>query len=328
MNILDTYPMILKSASLMKSKSIRSTILFLMLLIISALPAAAQDIVVVAITPPAPNQLSIADLWRVDLINPGRITLDVYLVGTIESGREGLAGEARTSAVPLQPGANRFTGRELEPVRITYSTPRYRSAMTRTGSFPAGSYTLCVIAFEVLSDRELGRDCIQHDVQPFSPPQLVSPLAGDEISMPYPVFVWTPLAPAPADGIVRYRIKLVQVLRSQAPEVAAQSNRSWFELQNLMQTSLPYPANARPLEEGTYAWFVEATGIRTGEVLAHTEVGVFTWKPPQLEIRPGIIATIAPHGIPLPLFEALMKPCTGTPANLIIPKPVIEKESN
>jgi hypothetical protein len=320
--------MTLKPDTLMTYKALRSSTLILMLLLMASLPAAAQDIVVVAITPPPPNQLSTADLWRVDLINPGRVSLDVYLVGTIAVGRDGLAGEARSSAVQLQPGANRFTGRELEPVRITYAAQRYRDAMIRTGSFPADSYTLCVIAFEVQSDRELGRDCLQHEVQPFSPPQLVSPVAGDEISLPYPVFIWTPLAPAPADGFVRYRIKVVQVLRTQTPEVAAQSNRSWFELQNLMQTTLPYPANARPLEEGTYAWFVEASGMRAGEVLARTEVGVFTWKPPQIQIIPGIIATIAPHGIPLPLFEALMRPCTGTPDVISIPKPVIKKESN
>jgi hypothetical protein len=314
----------------MRSRTIGVNTLIILILSLISFPVSAQDldIVVVAITPPPPNQLSTTDLWRVDLINPGRAALDVYLTGTILTGRNGMAGEARSSAVQLTPGVNRFTGRELEPVRITYAAQRYRDAMIRTGGFPAGSYTLCVIAFEVQSDRELGRDCIQHEVQPFSPPQLVSPVAGVEVSQPYPVFVWTPLAPAPAGGLVRYRIKIVQVLRSQTAEVAALSNRSWFELQNLMQTTLPYPANARPFEEGTYAWFVEAAGLRTGEVLARSEVGMFRWEPPQIHLMPGILTTLAPHGIPAPLFEALMKPCTGTPSVLSVPKPIIESRSN
>jgi hypothetical protein len=283
------------------------------IVLLPAVPVMSQNIVIVRITPPAPNQLTAADLWRIELTNMSRAPVEVFLIGTVEVQREGLVGEARSANVQLMPGMSRLTGREVQPVNVNYASSRYRDAMARTGSFPSGDYTICVTAHEVQSGRELGRDCLFHQVQPFSPPQLVTPVRGDVVSQPYPVFTWTPLAPAPPDGFVRYRIKIVRVLRSQPPDVAVQSNVSWFETANVMSTSLPYPADARTMEEGTYAWFVEAVGLRTDHVLARSEVEVFRWEPLRLEPFPGLIAELAPHGIPYRLFEAIMRPCSGSP---------------
>jgi len=309
-------------------------VLFTGLMLLPAISAMSQSIVIVRITPPPPNQLSAADMWQLELTNMSPTggaptpTL-VYLIGTVEVQREGLVGEARSANVMLSAGTTRLSGRDVQPVNVSYASSRYRDAMVRTGSFPAGNYTICVTAHEAQSGREIGRDCIEHEVQPFSPPQLITPVAGDVISQPYPVFTWTPLAPAPSGSFVRYRIKMVRVLRSQPPDVAVQSNVSWFETTNIMSTSLPYPADARTLEEGTYAWFVEAVGLRGDQVLARSEVEVFRWEPLRLEPITAVIATIAPHGIPMPLFEELMRPCIGgNSVPVMIPRDRVIRSEN
>lgn len=208
--------------------------------------AMAQSIVIVRISPPPPNQLSVADLWQLELTNLSPATgastpILVYLIGTVEVQREGLVGEARSANVLLNAGPNRLSGRDVQPVNVSYASSRYREAMVRTGSFPAGNYTICVTAYEAQSGREVGRECIDHEVQPFSPPQHITPIEGDVVSQPYPVFTWTPLAPAPPGSFIRYRFKMVRVLRFQPPDVAVQSNVSWFESAIVMSTSLPYP---------------------------------------------------------------------------------------
>jgi hypothetical protein len=318
----------------MKPSILITFILFTGLNLIPVIPALSQDqdIVIVRIEPPQPNQLSAVDLWRIELTSLASVPLEVFITGTIEAEPQGLVSEARSATVQLMPGVNRLTGRDVEPVTTTYTNSRYRDAVTRTGNFPAGDYFLCVTVYDAQGGRqgvrELGRDCLFHQVQPASPPILITPGTGDIVSIPYPNFTWTPPAPLPADGVVRYRIKIARVLRAQSPEVAVQSNLAWFETSNLIFNSLSYPPDARPFEEGTYAWYVEALGLRAGNVLAASEVEVFRWEPLQLEPLPATVATLAPHGIPAALFEALMRPCTGTPQEISIPGKVIESQSN
>ena len=299
------------------------TVLFL----IPATRVNSQDIVITRIMPPAANQLSAADLWQVELTNLSSSPLEVYMIGTVELEGSGLIIEARSAVFPIMPGLNRLTGMEVQPVRVSYVSSRYRDAVFRTGNFPAGNYTLCATAHDAGSGRELGRDCLFQVVQPFSPPQLVSPVNDMVVQQPYPVFTWTPPAPMPSDGRVQYRIKIVKLLRSQPPDAALQVNLSWFEDANVLQTTLPYPVEGRPFEVGTYAWFVEAVEPGTGVIHARSEPGVFRWEPVYLPEIPDLIATISPHGIPSDLFEAIMRPCLGNPETTIR-RDIIESQNN
>lgn len=318
----------------MKSNSLLITLLLFVLTNIYTVPALSQvqDLVIVRIEPPPPNQLGAADLWRIELTSLARAPVEVFITGTIEAEPQGLVSEAHSASFQLIPGVTRLSGRDVEPITTTYTSSRYRDAVTRTGSYPAGDYFLCVTVFNALDGRqgaqELGRDCIFQQVQPLSPPILIAPASGDIVSTPFPNFTWTPIAPLPADGLVRYRIKIARVLRAQSPETAIQSNLAWFETSNLIFNSLPYPPDARPFEEGNYAWYVEALGLRAGNVLAASDVEVFRWEAIQFQPLQVAIAKLAPHGIPAELFEALMRPCTGTSEIISIPKEIIKSESN
>ncbi len=285
----------------------------------------SQDVVIVRITPPPPNQFSVADLWQVELTNLSRRPMDVYIIGTVEREGAGLILEARSAVIQIMPGLKRLTGNEVQPVRVSYVASRYRDAVLRTGNIPAGEYILCATAFNALDGRQLGRDCLHQSVQPYSPPRLVAPAGDMVIHQPYPVFTWTPLAPMPRDGLVRYQIRVVKLHHGQPPEVALQTNISWFEERHVLQTSYPYPIEARPFEAGTYAWFVEAVDPRTGNLLARSEAGVFEWEPIQVPSVTDRAVIITPHGIPADLFEAIMRPCLENP-DPFLPGAVIETQ--
>lgn len=284
--------------------------------------AQMQDQVVVQIHPPPPNQLSMADLWRISLISNSRVAIEVQLHGTVEAAREGLIGSGRSSVFMIQPGMNRLTGRHVEPVSIDYADNRYRDALLRTGGVPPGDYTLCVEAVDPLSGRELGRDCISHRVETFSPPELISPARGASIDRHELIFTWTPITPVARGLRVSYDFRLVQIMGDQPAEVAIQSNPAWYEERTnalMVQMTGTSPRYIRP-DPGLYAWVVVARDQDSDRDLGRSEISFFTieddtpW--PEIET---VIAAVVTHGLPLGIFQELLTPCTGNLDTVLLP---------
>jgi hypothetical protein len=283
--------------------------------------AQSQDQVIVQIHPPPPNQLSMADLWRISLISNSRVTIEVQLHGTVEAEREGLIGSGRSSVFMIQPGMNRLTGRHVEPVTIDYADNRYRDALLRTGGVPPGDYTLCIQVVEPLSGRELGRDCITHRVESFSPPELISPVRGISIRPHEMIFTWTPITPIARELRISYDFRLVQMMGDQPAEVAIQSNPAWYEERTntlMVQMTGTSPRYNRP-DPGMYAWVVVARDQDSDRILGRSEISFFTieddtpW--PEIEV-----AAIATHGLPLGVFQELLTPCSGNLDTVPLPR--------
>ncbi|MEM8486904.1 MAG: hypothetical protein AAF564_15230 [Bacteroidota bacterium] len=303
----------------MKHRNIFFQSLALLLLMAGGMPQmshAQQSVVVVQIFPPPPNQLTISDLWRVQLNNMGRSDLSVVLRGTVEEAREGLLLDASTREVALRPGLNTFRGPDLEPVELDETNSEYERIIVRTGQAPTGDYTICVYAISTVTLEEVGSDCINHSVELVSPPELIAPPIEAQLSDRFPVFYWTPPAPLPGNQAVSYRIKIVKVLGRQSPLAALQANPSWYEEANLRTTFLQYPLRAQPFESGQYAWIItaETPGLtRGGVALGQSEIGYFDWQPILvLDIADELdIATPTVPGIPAGLLNELLTPCSG-----------------
>ena len=227
------------------------------LLLSSAL--SAQEVTVILFQPP-PNQLRIADLWRVSLVNTTDEPVEIYLHGTVTERRDGLVVDAESRVFTLQPGPTQITGRELEPITVNSSNDRYREIVTRTGTAPSGEYTICVTAIEAATGAELGSDCLEHSVERFSPPVLISPVDETDLSEKLPVFTWTPPVPTPRTrGGLTYRLRVVEILGRQTPYDALQSNPPFFERRDIRTPVLQYPPTARSFVQGRrYAWGVSA----------------------------------------------------------------------
>ncbi len=231
--------------------------LILFVFLISLRYTYSQDLVTVTIQQPPPNQLHIGDFWKVNLNNTSQNPLDVYLYGTLTEQNAGLIAAATTSNINLPSGVKIVRVNELEPISIDYPNPDpiYRESLIRTGSLPAGNYEMCVYVRFANTNHNCGFDCIQHNIEMIPAPTLISPNDGETIVNKRPLFTWMQALRPGID--VKYKIKLVEVRENQSPEIAMQTNPSWFEEKDIMNRIFQYPLSAMEFKDSTkYAWQV------------------------------------------------------------------------
>ncbi len=245
---------------------------FLAVIVLFPLIVHAQ--VTVSLQQPPPNQLKVADLWRVTLINTSRETQKVYLQGTAKEASAGLIVDAQTTTFTLPPGTKIVTGRDVSPIKVNSSNGRYKNILMQTGTVPAGDYTICVAVKSATNGEELGNDCIEQHVANAS---LVLINPGDEstVEEDLPVFIWTTTPPLGTGAT--YTLKLVEVLGNQSPFAAMQSNNAFHMQSDIHTTTLQYPISAPKLIPGrSYAW--QVTAFENGAALSTSEVWKFTFK--------------------------------------------------
>ncbi len=211
----------------------------------------------VSLQQPPPNQLRAADIWKLTIINSGKSTLQVILNGTLEEAGEGIIVEGNSKPISLPPGMKRITYDDVKSGNVNFKYGKWREAFTRTGNAPSGDYTICIHVKDN-SGEEIGSDCIDQKVEITSSPTLNSP--SDEENIPaqqQPLFTWLPPMPAPSGQII-YKLKIVEILGNQSPEIAIQRNPAWFEKEDIRATMFQYPVQARNFEKNkNYAWTVQ-----------------------------------------------------------------------
>jgi alpha-tubulin suppressor-like RCC1 family protein len=265
----------------------RSVVFLPAIFLLAVLATDAQPVVVdVRLTQPPPNQLRVADLWKIELNNRSNQTIKIYLHGTGEeiSIPDGLIVDARSRVIDLPPGFTRVTGSLVQPVNVDEYQQKYYDAMITTGNVPSGEYQICVEAVDDLTGAVLGRDCKFVIVNRMSVPILISPMDESEVIERYPVYTWMMSVP-PSPGLdLRYRIRVVEMFGTQTPQDAMTRNPAWFELTDLRRVILQYPISVRGMEVGRkYAWMIEAFEVRAGVPipLGQSEVWQYTYQPMQ-----------------------------------------------
>jgi hypothetical protein len=241
--------------------------------------------VTVVLHRPPPNRLRVADLWVVDLINPTKSPIKVYLHGTADEvsipSRILHVVDAQSAPFILQPGFHRVTGTDISPIKVNTSDPAYRNIVTTTGVVPSGEYQICVEAKDAATDARLGIDCYDQSIDNSTPPRLITPFDGSEVSEKYPIFTW--IAPAPVFNFrVDYSLKIVEIMGQQSPYDAMQSNYSIFAASHISRTLFQYPVASRPLERGKhYAWKIDAYSANAGRsfLVGESEIWDFTYQP-------------------------------------------------
>lgn len=218
--------------------------------------------VTVQLFQPPPNQLKIADLWRIRLVNNSRNTYTICLHGTLTETNLGkLLVEATTARFTLPPGTKLVTGADIQPIDAKYYDEKYKAVFLRTGSAPTGQYQICVdVRVDCNDGPPIATDCKSAVVQQLTPPILIAPQNQSTVEDDLPVFSWLPPAPLNRGQQVRYDLKIVEVLGRQTSYDAMQSNPAWFERRNISTTVAQYPINARKFNTGArYAWMVKAS---------------------------------------------------------------------
>ena len=223
----------------------------LLILLGLVLPVKAQQ-VAVSLLPPPPNQLNVEDLWRLTLTNNSADAIQVILRGEALEKTEGLLFEASSSVFMLEPGFTTVMAGEIGPIDVGYGNPEYQEYISRTGSAPSGTYTVCVNAVTAETMEVLGSDCIQQSIEEIPPPELVSPLNGDVVMEEYPLFSWQVNPEQTGDVGINYTLRIVELLGNQSPYEAMESNPAWFEESGISMNSFTYPVGARSFNEGGF----------------------------------------------------------------------------
>jgi|GEM_PF-3973422 len=211
-----------------------------------------------------------ANMWRIeDILNISIENTDaalyIYLVAEVSETKIGDIYTIESNKFDLPESENRFINPAvLEPIEVTIHNSTYskliEEVLLTTGSLPAGTYEICVDAFEAETEANVGHSCIYDLVIAFpSPPELIYPLNESIVIEDLPIFTWLP--PMPLNSLqVNYTIEIVEILDGQTPLEAIESNYQWYingEIENL--TSHQYPVENREFIRGSkYAWRVEA----------------------------------------------------------------------
>ena len=243
----------------------------IILLILRTTSVQAQ--VSVQLQQPPPNQLKVADLWRVTLINTTRQSYTVYLEGTAKEATAGQVVDAQSAAFVLGPGTKIVTGQMVSPIKVNSSNSRYKNILLQTGTVPAGDYTICVTV-KTKDGEELGNDCIEQHVANASL-VLIAPSDEATVEEDLPMFLWT--STPPLGSSATYALKLVELLGNQTPTAALQSNSAFYQQQSIHTTTLQYPISAPKLIPGrSYAW--QITAYDNGAALSTSEAWSFIYK--------------------------------------------------
>ncbi len=163
-----------------------------------------------------------------------------------------------------------------------------RNQIMQGGVLPEGSYRLEIRAVSEPNNPAINAVPSITNFMVIYPdaPILINPTDRAELSLPVPVFSWTPV---PIAGqLIEYEFLLVEVFEGQTPLQAMQSNRAHAEQRLLGTNTLLYTPEYLPLEEGKeYAWQVKAVSI-TGDLPVKNNgesvIRTFTYNPAGISV--------------------------------------------
>jgi hypothetical protein len=231
----------------------------------------------ILIHPPAlsPSHPTMVDLLTGTLQNTHNDSYRIRLKAVVT--RNGIPTAVATSAAfVLNPGTlpihSGNAPQLLTPVDEDYYIPEMRASVERTGALPPGSYMICIYALEEYTRDTLGITCYDHAVMDLNPPMLVLPMDGEEVTNPFPTFVWTP--PSPLPDMPDYRLRIAPLMGNQSPVVAMGSNTAFHDVDGLGTTLYQYPVSARQFDPGMqYAWQVAV--YQQGALVTQSEIFTF-----------------------------------------------------
>jgi hypothetical protein len=219
-------------------------------------------------------------LWNMALINSGsgaNVTVQLTLLSATDNQP---VMTATSRLIFLTKGTTVLTPKEVAPVLYNYLSPVFVDR-DPNGFLPAGNYKACYSVMQIGHGAPLlAEECIPIEVQPLSPPQLVTPADTETVQTAYPQFSWIPPVPLNLFSNLNYDLMLVEVLPGQAPNEAIQQNIPFYSIGHYKDVVHLYPASNRPLDTGrVYAWRIIARN--EGEYIDQSEVWTFKLATPK-----------------------------------------------
>jgi hypothetical protein len=214
-------------------------------------------------TPPS-NKLGVAELWNLTLSNNTGKQLKIYLVGTVTEEKNGLIIEGKSNLFSLPASGKSYGYNDFKEGSVKYNNKNYQEVLLRSGNVPAGTYTICVTAYDESVNVVGMEKCINQKVEILSSSEitLLTPSDGDKIIHEQPIlFSWSPNA-----SVKEYSIKIVELMSNQNIDEAISNNIPFYEKKKIINSSFQYPLSEKKFEKGKkYAWLINS-GVMSSEI--------------------------------------------------------------
>jgi hypothetical protein len=198
-----------------------------------------------------------SQLWNIIVINSSAGEQDCYMTLSLQNrqtGEEVLS--ATTSSFFLTKGSKQLNTVNLAPIQYSYLS--YSSKMS--DFLTAGSYTAC---FRLIgkghNSNELAEVCVPFDVQPLSPPMLITPSDSSVLQAQPSQFTWQPPTPVTMFQQLHYQILIAEILPGQQPQEAVELNAPFYMDLNVTTNMINYTGAYPSFQQGKwYAWEIVA----------------------------------------------------------------------
>ncbi|HYG49441.1 MAG TPA: hypothetical protein VD905_00995, partial [Flavobacteriales bacterium] len=182
---------------------------------------------------------------------------------------------ATTRNFTLNTGINTVNGASVGFASFIYGTNGKALYLKNNGMLPAGNYTYCVkiIPLGVVEDGDVYCEDFEASTDDFL--SLVTPYDKEEIETKLPLLTWTHSEPFNTLAKNEYfKLIVTEIKKDQNAEQAVYANPVVFSKNFVATHSVPYPQDAKELEEGkSYAWQVQK--IANNIIVNKTDVWEF-----------------------------------------------------
>jgi hypothetical protein len=225
-----------------------------------------------------PSGLTVKNqLWNFSLINTSTTAINVKVEIIFQDASNNQQVFTGTSKmISLDKGIKQVQYSDVLPVVYTVNNSSYGVDASPDGFLPIGVFSVCFNVIQYYSDytSNIAQECETIEIEPISPPILVTPADSERVELTRPFFTWTPPIPFNLFSNLQYDWVLVEVQGTQTAAVALQQNFPILNQVGLNTSSFQYPLSAPELDTSKlYAWQVSAKN--NGLPIAQSEAWTF-----------------------------------------------------
>lgn len=203
-----------------------------------------------------------SQLWNLSLTNLYTVSKEISIqlsLADLQTNTTVLNGNS--SAFIINNGSKFYSFRDIPGLNFQLGNSGLSASIQNNGLLPAGKFQLCYQVFEINNGKQIltNEYCDNIEIEPISPPILISPdnhiVSGDSLVL----FQWSPPQPLLMFTALNYEIELAEINSNQNALTAISQNHIFYKSLKLVTNSLTYPSNAPKLKFGQpYAWRVTA----------------------------------------------------------------------
>lgn len=234
----------------------------LILFLVNAFSGIAAGQVLINLQLP-PSGLTVKNqLWNFSLISTNTDNINVKVEVTltdVSNNQQVLTGTSKTFT--LSKGIKQIQYADVLPVVYSVINSNYGIDTSPDGFLPVGVFSICFNVIQFVNDgsENVAEDCETIEIEPISPPMLVTPADSEHVEITRPFFSWTPPVPFNLFNNLLYDFVLVEVQPTQTGASAVQQNFPLLIQSDLSGTSLQYPLSSPELDTSKlYAWQITA----------------------------------------------------------------------